>query len=150
MAHLETHPNITLFYDTLVHGLGRPDVSYSDAHYLDGTLPDGLPFEVDDYNAFWLKDAPKNGIDQAGRRRLLAIGKSCLNVVFNAREPDSHTYIVGRPADVRPRFGLLEIMVDAGANAESQDLCNFQNDQLVPDPFTEPRLKAVYDYLTTA
>ncbi len=150
MIQPEARANTLQLYNTLTEALGGLGVEYSDAHYLPGTLPDNTPFEVDDYNSYWLKDVlVDGGLGEAGRKQLLVIGKACLNVVINPRKDNMQTYVVGRPSDIRPGFGLLEQYTRLGVEPESDELSiyNFKDDSLIEDPFVEPNLLAVYNHI---
>lgn len=154
MTSPEAQANSKIFYTTLATALAEQE-EFSDAHYLMGTVPGvAIPFRVDDYNNYILKDSPVVTQDKeqtaAEYKRLLTLGKACLEVVTNYQEADSKLYIACTPGHIESGFGLLEPMIEAGIDPQSAEIItfNFTDDEPV-DPFAVPPLKAIYNHITT-
>lgn len=171
--------NNTLFYNSLVQGLLRPDVRYMDAHYLDVTLPADGAFEggkgwMSDYPDFLLKAARDlreqqrqiniakleagdmnfipDGLTQKDRRSFLMRGLAFIDVELKVGEgQEAKGCMTVCPQDVPENDHCLRAAIRAGLEpiAEEPFVYDPTRELYIPDPFEEPHLLALYKYLTS-
>lgn len=151
MGKPEQPSNNELLFSTLATSLTRPEVIYVDANYLEGAMPDGTEYKIDDYFAYTLKDAHPSGVTKMERERLLYLGKVCMDILL---KPEGGTaarrlYLVGRPADIREGFGVLEYATADGIDPSSTEPFTYSSvhKHVLPDPFEDPHLLALYRHL---
>jgi hypothetical protein len=148
-------------YETLVTGLRRTnDILMDASRRIAGETPATGPFTVDDYFIFELRaslDAPSAD----AFRTALETRRPVINIGFD--EPDknniSHTYIIVYPEDIHDNSDIIGPMVqgilppDWPANepfvyemrnnrSACQEPATYHH---IAEPFTDPRLSAVYD-----
>ncbi|HSX07306.1 MAG TPA: hypothetical protein VLG11_00230 [Candidatus Saccharimonadales bacterium] len=176
ISNPENPSNSTLLYNTLVQGLLRPDVRYTDGHYLDVTLPPdgeypGATGWVSDYEAYKLQAAHEldrqrkeawgealntdnplpfpMGLLRADRRALLERGLTYIDIKLE--EPSDGravSYSLLRPREVQEDF-LPPNLDAAGIEPTSEEILvwDIKRRLQIPNPFTEPHLLALYKYL---
>jgi hypothetical protein len=172
----ETPSNNQLFYRSLIAGLLRPEVRFSDAHYLSVALPpeDDFPGAtgwLSDYPTYLLTaaaelseqrqqkfvaaleagrtDVAMPSLTQEDRHRFLEQGLAYVDMEFLiGPQKEKRGYVVGRPQDLQPDDYLLAGAVNTGLQPTEDPFVYDTTRRLhVPDPFAEPHLLALYKYL---
>jgi hypothetical protein len=175
----ENSSNNSLFYNSLIQGLLRPEAQYKDAYYLNVVLPADGEFEgatgyISDYPDFLLNAARSlrarrretnvsrllagnsnhmpEGLSSADRRRFLKQGMAFIDVeLYVGESHDLNGCLVGRPMDLASDNFALKAAMIRGLEpiAEEPFVYDSNREIYVPDPFEEPHLRALYRYLNS-